>query len=305
MRSILLVLPLLFCLGACTKNEFGPISTPAAEHPAYARAYPEELTNSLKLYEIEHAVAKDFPAKLSLYLSALKNPSYLHVGQIYKLAEADGKSASYAHIKRENTAIAVFFVDEKKDIVKKVSGGVHYQAKQDKCDSQFYGTIDRGLENGVVESFEKRQDEQSQAQLYIKQYEENLGKENVKPLTEQANSIAAASYLVNILLAEHHQQLQAQVAEAKRVEKTLSARLDELEGARNSGESDKERDARNAEQSALFTARVELETTVKNAKKRLETSEQDITFARDAFNKAMTQLLSDVDKKAAGTAPTK
>lgn len=302
MRRSFLVLPLLFCLGACTKNEFGPISTPAAEHPAYAQSYPSELTSSLKLYEIEHTVAKDFPAKVALYPSALKEPSYVHVGQVYKLAEADGKSASYAQVKRDNTEVAVFFVDEKKDIVKKVSGGVHYQAKQEHCNAKFHGAIDRGLENGVVESFEKRQDAQSQAQLYIKQYEENLGAKNIEPLVEQAKSIAAASYLVNILLAEHHLQLKAQVAEAKRIEKTLSTRLDELESARHSGESDKEREARNQEQSALFAARVELEAAVKTAKKRLETSEEDVTRARDAFNHAMTLLHSEVDKKATGTA---
>lgn len=298
MRRTLFIAPLLLSLtAACQKQEFGPTQTPAAEHPVYARGYPANLTAFTELYSLEHNATKDFLEKLKTYPAPVKGTSWVLVKRVYELAEADGKSAHYAHVRKENSDLAAFVAEEKKEVVKKISGSVQYQAKQEHCQSQFHGAVDSSFDKGIAERFDARREDSSQSQLFIAENEEKLGKDNIKALREHADAIATTSYLVNVLLAEHHVQLKHHVAEAKSVGKTLSDRLDELEAARHSSETDSEKAARNLEQEQLFTARAELEHALAGAKKRIETSEQDVQNARDAFKTVMDKLLKDVDSR--------
>jgi len=297
MRRMLWIAPLLLSLTACHKQEFGPTETPAAEHPVYAREFPARLTAFTELYNLEHNATKEFLEKLKTFPAPVQGTSWVLVKKTYELAEADGKSAHYAHMRGENAALAAFVAEEKKEVVKKISGSVQYQAKQDHCQSQFHGAIDSSFDKGIAERFDARRENSSQSQLFISENEEKLGKDNIKALRQQADAIATASYLVHVLLAEHHVQLSGHVKEAKTVGNTLSDRLDELEAARHSGETDSEKAARNLEQEQLFTARAELEHALAGAKERLATSEQDVQSARDAFKAAMEQLLKDVDSR--------
>lgn len=273
------------------------MSTPAAAHPVYARSYPSQLTASVQLYDVEHGATKDFIEKIKTFPAPLKGTSWPMVAETYKLARADGQSAHYARVRQENTEVSAFITAEKKEIVKKIGGSVQYQAKQDRCDSQFHGAVDSGFDKGIADRFDARREAHSQAQLYIAENQEKLGKDNIKQLRQQADAIATTSYLVHVLLAEHHQELVRSVDEANTVEKTLSKRLDELEASRNSSETDDEKKARNQEQEQLFTARAELEHALAGAKKRLKSSEQDVQDVRTAFDAVMKALLEDVERR--------
>ncbi len=300
-RTVLLALVAVLSLGGCAKSEFGPIATPAAEHPAYARAYPNEVMGLLSLYDVEKSAAAEFPKKASTFVAVLDDAEWTSVETIYRLAEFDGKSAHYARVQATNSEVATFFVDERKDVVKHVSGGVHYQAKQAGCRANYSGAIDIGLERALQRRFESRQDGQSQALLFIRERGDRLGKKNVDLLRGQSKSIAAHAHLVGSILAERYQDLKRKVEEANQIKATLSARLDEIENSRTSSESEEERTARNEEYSQLFSARVELDNVVAKAKRRLKTMRDEVLEARRSFNATM-QLLREQLKEKSGSA---
>ncbi len=292
-------LPLCFVLtlAGCQKEEFGPVSSPAAEHPSYAADYPEKLERTHKRFEIERSWAKDFDSEFKKFPEELEEPDWETVARVYMLAEEDGRSAHYAEVRRQNAEVAQFFVDEKKELVRKVSGGVHYQAEQERCDAKFYGTIDRGLENGVKERFEEREDDGSQAAQFIKLHESEIGKKNAETLRKQAKALSAAAQLVYVDLAERHQELSSMVEESEQVKKTIDRRLQELGAATGEDPKTDEDKARAEERERLTEAKSSLESAVSAAKKSVETSQEDVENARKSFEEALSKLRADVKKR--------
>src|SRR5688572_3190321 len=122
MRQQVLVLGLFLALSGCAKEGFGPVTAPQEEHPAYAVTYPERLEATNKLYGIERDFAGEFPEQLAKYPDALTEPDWAKVRRVYELASEDGKSAHYADVRRSDTEVASFFVEEKKEVVQKVNG---------------------------------------------------------------------------------------------------------------------------------------------------------------------------------------
>lgn len=293
---------LVFCLSlgvsACTQEKLGPVSSPASEHPAYAGEYPKKLESTHKRFQIERSFTKDFSAEFKKFPEELEDPDWEKVARIYMLAEQDGKSAHYAEVRRRNGDVAQFFVEENKEISRKISGGVHYQAEQEKCDAKFYGTIDRGLENGVKERFEKREDAGSQAAQYIAQNETELGK-NAPILRTQARALSAGAQLVYVDLAVRHQELSSMVEEAAQVKKTIDRRLQELGAAEEGKPTSEEAKAREQEREMLTQAKQSLDATVKAAEKTIQTSEQDVIDARAAFEEALDHLRAELKKRRA------
>src|SRR5690606_6844073 len=221
MNRLALLIVIVLVLPACKKNEFGPISSPAAEHPAYAAGYPQQLESTTKRFQIEQAWAKDFQGEFKKFPDELNEPDWEVVGRVYMLAEEDGKRAHYGQVRETNAEVAQFFVEEKEELVRKISGGVQYQADQEKCDAKFYGTIDRGLENGLKERFDEREEKGSRAQQFITYNESKIGKENSATLRKHARALSAGAQLVYVDLAHRHQELSEMVAESKEVEKTI------------------------------------------------------------------------------------
>lgn len=288
-----------FSLLGCAKEGLTPISEPASEHPAYAAEYPKRLATATKMAEVEASWAKDFGKEFKRFPEELKEPDWKGVEHVYELALQDGKSAHYAHARRANHDVAAFFVDEKKELVRKISGGVQYQAEQERCDSKFYGAIDRGLEKGVEERFEDREEAASHAARFITQHEKRMGPENAKVLREQSKKIAAAAHLVYVALAERHRELESLVSEKSEVKKTFERRISEIE-AGSEGEAPEEKAAREEELAALRSARDDWEKAVSSAERHLEGNEERVEQARSSFESAVDALLRDVRGRAAG-----
>lgn len=297
MNRAALPLCLALTLSACTQEEFGPVSSPASEHPSYAAEYPQKLESTHKRFQIERSWAKDFDSEFAKFPEELEEPDWEQVARVYMLAEEDGKSAHYAEVRRQNAEVAQFFVDEKKELVKKISGGVHYQAEQERCDAKFYGTIDRGLENGVKERFEQREDAGSQAAQFITLNETEIGKKNAETLRKQAKALSAAAQLVYVDLAERHQQLSSMVEQSEQVKKTIDRRLQELGADAGENPTTDEDKARAEERERLTEAKNQLEVAVSSAKKSVETSQQDVEEARKAFEDALGKLRADIKKR--------
>lgn len=295
-RSASLVV-MIFVLSACNKNEFGPVSSPAAEHPVYAAGYPQRLESTTKRFQIEQSWVQDFGEEFKKFPEELKEPNWETVARVYMLAEEDGKSSHYAEVRKTNADVAQFFVEEKEELVRKISGGVQYQADQAKCDAKFYGAVDRGLENGVKERFEKREEAGSRAQQYITYHETEIGKENSEKLRTQARALSAGAQLVYVDLAHRHQELTKMVDESEGVKKTLDKRRKELSAEKDAEMSEQEKQARADEVKRLEAAQASHEASVSSAKKLLETSEEDVKKARESFEAALGQLRADVKKR--------
>ncbi len=296
MRRQALLIGLLSTLSGCAKEGFGPTATPQEEHPAYAVTYSEQLETTNKLYGIERDFAGEFPSQLATYPEALTDPDWAKVHRLYELASEDGKSAHYAEVRRADAEVATFFVEEKKEIVQKVNGGVQYQADQKKCDAQFYGSIDRGLEKGITERLEDREDAASRAQTFITQNEESLGKTNLETLRDQARQIAAAANRVYVSLAERHVRLEELVSQAEQVETTVERRLEELKNSSATTEAEKK--AEEQERDALIEARTKIKPAVEQGRSRLKSSEENIQTARQKYEEALSQVLKQVSKKS-------
>jgi hypothetical protein len=296
MRQQGLVLGLFLALSGCAKEGFGPVAAPKEEHPAYAATFPEQLETTNKLYGIERDLATEFSGELAKYPEALTEPDWEKVQRVYELADEDGQSAYYAEVRKSDLEVAKFFVEEKKEIVQKVSGGVQYQAEQEKCDAKFYGSIDRGLEKAVTERLEDREDAASAAQTFITQNEERIGKKNVEVLRDQARQIAAAANRVYVSLPERHVHLEKLVSQGAKVEKTVDRRLEELK--ESSPTSDAEKAAHEQELTALTEARVKIAPAVEQGKSRLKSSEENLKAAQKQYDEALSQLVDAVAEKA-------
>lgn len=295
MRQQVLMISLLLTLSGCAKEAFGPVTSPEQEHPAYAVGYADQLEATNKLYGIEQDFAHGFPEQLAKYPEDLTEPDWAKVREVYELASEDGKSAHYAEVRKGDAQVASFFVEEKKEIVQKVSGGVQYQAEQKNCDVQFYGSVDRGLEKGITERLEAREDAASSAQTFITQNEESLGKKNIETLRDQARQIAAAANRVYVSLAERHVHLDKLVKQADAVEKTVEERLEELN--RLTPATDAEKEALKQEQTALTDVRSKMSPAVEQGKSRLKSSEENIKKARQQYEDALEKVLETVSEK--------
>lgn len=283
---------------ACASEGLTPAASPAAEHPAYAAEYPSRVESVGSQYDTESKWAAELIGKFSSYPGELDDPNWKHVERTYELADSDGRSAHYADVQKNNTAVAAFFVEEQEELVKRAGGAVQYEAEQDGCKGQYYGAVSRGLERAVEERLEKRAEDSSQARRYIQDHEAALGKETVEILERQATEISLAANLVFVGLAEHHQELQSLVEEASTVEATIERRLEEL---KTPAEADASEDAvakRKHELEALSRAQGELKAARASAEKKLEKSEEQIEQARARYQKEFDALMKTVSKKA-------
>jgi hypothetical protein len=297
MNRLALFLAFGFLLPACNKNEFGPVSAPAADHPSYAASYPQKLESTTKRFQIEKSWAQDFATEFKKFPEELKDPDWEVVARVYMLAEEDGKSSHYADVRQTNAEVAQFFVEEKEELVRKISGGVQYQADQAKCDAKFYSAVDRGLENGVKERFEKREEDGSRAQQHITYHETEIGKENSEKLRAQARSLSAGAQLVYVDLARRHQELTKMVDEGDGVKKTIDKRLKELSQEKDAEMSPQEKQARAEEMKRLETAQTSHEASVSSARTLLETSEEEVKNARESFETALSELRAEIKKR--------
>ncbi|HET7541896.1 MAG TPA: hypothetical protein VFK05_18605 [Polyangiaceae bacterium] len=238
---------------ACTTQP-APAFASAANESGYAERYPSALLGARTEFATDETRAREIFADFPKYPGALTNPDGEQVSEIVTRADAAGKSGAYGRQMEEQSHVSRFFSQEKDGLNQKVGGAAQYAAKQKECTvdvgSPAIGALDRGMDKAM----EDRLHDHDEAQRYIEDHQDALGKANLEKLQKQADDIALASYLVHVRVKQLKLELSQLVAESSDVKKTLER-------------SDKEAQAVLADSAASKQAKATAQKRVDAAKK--------------------------------------
>jgi hypothetical protein len=179
-----------------------------------------------------------------------------------------------------------------------VGGAAQYAAKQKECTVDVASPAIGALDHGVDKALEDRLRGHNEAQRYIEDHQDALGKANLEKLQKQADDIALASYLVHVRVKQIKLELARQVDEASDVKKTLARSDQEAQAVLADSASSKAAKATAQTRSnAAKAASTTLDSEVDQAKHAVEEMdarssklEKDYNAALDALEKALNNL---------------
>jgi len=299
LTSIALLLTAL--LSACTTQP-APAFASAANESGYAERYPTALLGARTEFANDETRAREIIADLPKYPAALSNPDGEQVLAVVNRADAAGKNGAYGKQMEEQAHVARFFSEEKDDLNQKVGGAAQYAAKQKECTVDVSSPAIGALDRGVDKAMEDRLRDHDEAQRYIEDHQDTLGKANVEKLQKQADDISLASYLVHVRVKQLKLELSQLAAEASDVKKTLERSDKEAQAVLADSAASKQAKATAQKRAdAAKKASTGLDIEVEQAKRavqemdaRIEKLEKDYQAAFDALQKA----LKDLPKKA-------
>ncbi|HYQ25890.1 MAG TPA: hypothetical protein VER04_01685 [Polyangiaceae bacterium] len=282
---------------ACTTQP-APTFASAANESGYAERYPTALLAARTEFAADETRAREIFAEFPKYPAALSNPDGEQVSAVVTRADAAGKSGAYARQMEEQSHVSRFFSEEKEGLNQKVGGAAQYAAKQKECTADVSGPAIGALDRGVDKAMEDRLRDHDEAQRYIEDHQDSLGKANLEKLQKQADDITLASYLVHVRVKQLKLELSQLIDESSDVKKTLER-------------SDKESQAVLADAAASKQAKTVAQKRVDSAKKastgldieieqakravqemdaRSEKLEKDYSAALDALQKSLKDL---------------
>src|SRR3954469_14605043 len=206
---------------ACTTQP-APAFASSANESGYAERYPTALLGGRTEFASDETRARAIFADFPKYPAALTNPDGEQVSAVVSRADAAGKSGAYARQMEEQSHVSRFFSEEKDGLNQKVGGAAQYAAKQKECTVDVSSPAIGALDHGVDKALEDRLREHSEAQRYIEDHQDALGKANVEKLQKQADDITLASYLVHVRVKQLKLELSDLIAESSDVKKTLA-----------------------------------------------------------------------------------
>jgi len=287
---------------ACTTQP-APAFASAANESGYAERYPTALLGARTEFAADETRAREIFADFPKYPGALTNPDGEQVSAVVSRADAAGKSGAYARQMEEQSHVGRFFSEEKDGLNQKVGGAAQYAAKQKECTVDVASPAIGALDHGVDKAQEDRLRDHSEAQRYIEDHQDALGKANLEKLQKQADDITLASYLVHVRVKQLKLELTQLIAESSDVKKTLARSDQEAQAVLNDAAASKPAKATAQKRAdAAKKASTGLDIEVEQAKRavqemdaRSEKLDKDYGAALDALQKA----LKDLPKKAA------
>jgi hypothetical protein len=301
-RPLVGVIALLFAAGCNNQNK--PVEAASATNQAsYAEAYPEKVQSSTEAVAIAETETKTTIGEFPSYPEQVKKTDYTEVKKVVELADEAGKSKSYADAAEENAKVAEFFAEEKDPLNRQVGGSSRYSSKEkgatdEVADAGASGAI-FGLDKGVTKQLEERSKKSSDAQRYIEDHEESLGKANQETLSKQAEAISRASYLVYVAGPKEKARLEALVSEAGSVKSTLEKKIEEQKQIdADAGASPKQKKTAKARLATYEEALGKVDGVEAQAKEALKDIEKRHQELKDAYEQAFKELLKALDAKA-------
>jgi hypothetical protein len=279
-------------VGGCQQQQQQPLYASSAEEPAYAERYPAELGAARARFAKDETDVTTLTTEFAKYPDELDKPSWPVVGAVVEEADRAGKSWDYAAGMSEEQAVRDFYEEEKKPLVQKVGGAVDYAAKEKKCeDVEFYGPVAGGLERGVNQQLEERLRSRSVAQRTIEDNQDAIGKQNVEKLEKQADKIALASYLVHVRLPQAKRDIDAALADASGVKKTLARTREQAKAVEDNPQASKTaKQLAQKRSAAASAAEAQLDAEVAEAQKLSEQIEQRAKAAEKTYEDALDAL---------------
>jgi len=299
LTSIALLLTAL--LSACTTQP-APAFASAANESGYAERYPTALLGARTEFANDENRAREIIADFPKYPASLSNPDGEQVLEVVKRADSAGKSGAYGKQMEEQAHVARFFNEEKDGLNQKVGGAAQYAAKQKECTADVSSPAIGALDKGVDKAMEDRLRDHDEAQRYIEDHQDAIGKANVEKLQKQADDISLASYLVHVRVKQLKLELSQLADESSDVKKTLERSDKEAQAVLADSAASKQAKATAQKRAdAAKKASTGLDIEVEQAKRaaqemdaRIDKLEKDYQAAFDALQKA----LKDLPKKA-------
>ena len=287
---------------ACTTQP-APAFASAANESSYAERYPTALLGARTEFAADETRAREIFADFPKYPGALTAPDGEQVSAVVSRADAAGKSGAYARQMEEQSHVSRFFSEEKDGLNQKVGGAAQYAAKQKECTVDVSSPAIGALDRGVDKAMEDRLRDHDEAQRYIEDHQDALGKANLEKLQKQADDITLASYLVHVRVKQLKLELSQLIAESSDVKKTLERSDKEAQAVlADSAASKQAKTTAQKRADAAKKASTGLDIEIEQAKRavqemdaRSEKLEKDYTAALDALQKA----LKDLPKKTA------
>lgn len=290
---------LALLLGACSGQK--PTSTlpSSAGQPRYALEHPAAMHRVQNELDDRERAAREVITKFADYPTQLPTEHHPLAREILVIAADEGRSQDYVRAAYETELVERYF-DEEKDVFQtKVGGAAQYSAKQAGCKGDVASPTLHALKKTVEKTLEDRLDSHSEAQRRIDENEKTLGAEATPKLREQARAVSRASYLTYVAAPLAKATLEAKLAEAEEVGKTLDSaektytsrsedtKLDESERKRSQELAIEAREAKRV-----------LATEVEAAKERLKTAEERLKKLQEEHQAALDQLLAALASKS-------
>ncbi|HEY3498445.1 MAG TPA: hypothetical protein VGK73_27315 [Polyangiaceae bacterium] len=291
----------VFVLAAgCNQQQQPALYASSANEPAYAERYPTQLATARTRFAKDEEEAQKLTTDFQKFPDELDKPDWMVVGAVVEEADQAGKGWDYAAGMSEQQAVRDFYEQEKQPLVQKVGGAADYAAKQKKCeDLELYGPVAGGLDRAFDQQLEERVRSRSVAQRTIEDNQDLVGKGNVEKLEKQADKIALASHLVHVRMPQTKRDIDAALADASEVKKTLERtkeRAAVVESNPQASRSAKQLAQKRA--SAASAAEAQLDSEVAEAKKLSEQIEQRASAAQKNYETALETLKNAVKQRA-------
>lgn len=292
-----IALLLTVSLSACTTQP-APTFASAANESGYAERYPSALLGARTEFANDETRAREIIADFPKYPAALNNPDGEQVLAVVNRADAAGKSGAYGRQMEEQSHVARFFSEEKEGLNQKVGGAAQYAAKQKECTVDVSSPAVGALDRGVDKAMEDRLRDHDEAQRYIEDHQDALGKANLEKLQKQADDISLASYLVHVRIKQLKLELSQLIAESSDVKSTLERSDKEAQAVlADSAASKQAKTTAQKRADAAKKASTGLDIEIEQAKRavqemdaRSDKLEKDYNAALEALRKALKEL---------------
>jgi hypothetical protein len=283
---------------ACTQKP-APVTAASGEQPAYAERYPARLGDVRAAFADNETRARTGFAEFKAYPDALHNPNWERVKDVVEKADEAGKSSAYSEAALEGEAVARFFREEKDGLRQKVAGAVTYAANQKQCSEDLGGTAVVAMERGVDKQLEERLRDYNDAQRYIDDHQEELGKPNVDTLQKQADKIAHVSNVVHVRLELYRREIEALLDDSGSVRSTLDRTMKESDATLADPNASKTKKAvAQRRRTSAEAALGKLDAEVEQGKRSIEEMQQRITALQKDYRTALDALRDDLDHRA-------
>jgi hypothetical protein len=270
----------------------------SATQSSYAVSFPEELEATSQRLAATQSVAQAATRDFATFPDKLKTKDAAYVESLYKLANAEGRSESYAQGFADALVVDAFFTREKQTLSGRVSAA-NEQAVEKAGGSkvELYGATSYSLERGVAQSLEDELKDRSDAQKNIEQNKRKLGAQDAATLSTQVQQISMASHAVFIGLPVQKNRTERLLSQVSDVDSTLQARSEELQKVDTKGLSYEEKKWLNDELASVNKARTQLGQTKQSAEQTLKQIEDQSATLQKDYDKAFDALLEAVRAK--------
>lgn len=285
----------------CASQTTGPKVASSAGLEDYATRYPTALSTTRGQVDQSEGEVNQAIGQFPSYPDELNKTNWNQVMTVVDLADQSGRSGEYVRRARTDQGVSDFFTKNKNDIEQKVGGAANYAAKQNKCKGDFYGTTAHALETAVQKQLQKDLRSRNEAESYIDEHQDSLGKQNVDKLKADADSIANASYLANVGVVQTKVDLERMIHQSSDVKSTLDRVIKEETAAASApGASDAEKKAAQARAQAAQDAESRLDSEVSQAQTVDKQIDQRIKQVQNAYAQALSQLKQKIQQKQSG-----